>query len=146
RSKLKDDWDVAMLPKGKAGSISWIAGSGFGISAGTKFKNEAWQVLKYLTSTEGLNKVAAAGRGYPGRNSSVQAFYRKDVPPPQQELLGKPATNANASPTHKELVAKQATNAKPYRTNSTWQEIDTQLKRDLVDPVVITNKPVAEVI
>jgi ABC-type glycerol-3-phosphate transport system substrate-binding protein len=129
RSKLKDDWDVAMLPKGKAGSISWIAGSGFGISAGTKYKNEAWQVLKYLTSTEGLNKVAAAGRGYPGRNSSVQAFYRKDVPPP-----------------HQELVAKQATNAKPYRTNSTWQEIDTQLKRDLVDPVVITNKPVAEVI
>jgi len=129
RSKLKDEWDVALLPQGKAGSVSWIAGSGFGISAGTKYKNEAWQVLKYITSTEGLNKVAAAGRGYPGRNSSVQAFYRKDVPPP-----------------HQDLVAKQATNAKPYRTNSTWQEIDTQLKRDLVDPVVITNKPVAEVV
>ncbi len=129
RSKLKDDWDVTLLPKGKAGSVSWIAGSGFGISAGTKFKNEAWQVLKYITSTEGLNKVAAAGRGYPGRNSSVQAFYRKDVPPP-----------------HQDLIAKQAANAKPYRTNSTWQEIDTQLKRDLVDPVVITNKTVAEVI
>jgi multiple sugar transport system substrate-binding protein len=129
RSKLKDEWDIALMPKGKAGSISWIAGSGFGISASTKYKDEAWQVLKYITSTEGLSKVAAAGRGYPGRNSAVQAFYRKDVPPP-----------------HQELVAKQATNAKPYRTNATWQEIDTQLKRDLVDPVVITNKPVAEVV
>jgi ABC-type glycerol-3-phosphate transport system substrate-binding protein len=76
-----------------------------------------------------LSKVAAAGRGYPGRNSAVNAFYRKDVPPP-----------------HQELVAKQAQNAKPYRTNSTWQEIDTQLKRDLVDPIVITNKSVAEVV
>jgi ABC-type glycerol-3-phosphate transport system substrate-binding protein len=128
RSKLKDEWDIAVLPKGKAGSVSWIAGSGFGISATTKFKNEAWQVLKYITSTEGLSKVAAAGRGYPGRNSAVPAFYRKDVPP-----------------SHQELVAKQAANAKPYRTNSTWQEIDTQLKRDLVDPVVMSNKPVAEV-
>ena len=93
--KLKDDWDVAMLPKGKAGSVSWIAGSGFGISAGTKFKNEAWQVLKYLTSTEGLNKVAKAGRGYPGRNSSVQAFYRTDVPPEHQQLVAKQAKRAS---------------------------------------------------
>ncbi|HYW90005.1 MAG TPA: sugar ABC transporter substrate-binding protein [Chloroflexota bacterium] len=129
RSKVKDEWDIATLPRGKAGSISWIAGSGFGIAASTRFKSEAWQVLKYITSTEGLSKVAAAGRGYPGRNSAVNAFYRKDVPPP-----------------HQELVAKQAQNAKPYRTNSTWQEIDTQLKRDLVDPIVITNKSVAEVV
>ena len=65
-SKVKSVWDVTMLPRGKAGSVSWIAGSGFGIAAGTKFKNEAWQVLKYLTSTDGLSKVAKAGRGYPG--------------------------------------------------------------------------------
>src|SRR5262249_44702615 len=61
RSKVKDAWDVALLPRGKAGSISWIAGSGFGISSTTKYKDEAWQVLKYVTSTEGLSKVAKAG-------------------------------------------------------------------------------------
>ena len=127
RSKVKDVWDIALLPKGKAGSISWIAGSGFGIAASTKNRSEAWQVVKYITSTEGLSKVAKAGRGYPGRNSAVQAFYRTDVPP-----------------VHQQLIAKQAETGLPYRTNSTWQEILDQLKRDLVDPVVISNKPVAE--
>jgi multiple sugar transport system substrate-binding protein len=129
RSKLKDVWDIALLPKGKAGSISWVAGSGFGIATTTKNKTEAWQVLKYLTSTEGLSKVAKAGRGYPGRNSALQAFYRTDVPPE-----------------HQQLIAKQAEAGRPYRTNSTWQEILDQLKRDLVDPVVISNKPVAETV
>jgi ABC-type glycerol-3-phosphate transport system substrate-binding protein len=129
RSKLKDPWDVALLPKGKAGSISWVAGSGFGISSTTKNKNEAWQVVKYITSTEGLNKVAKAGRGYPGRASSLQSFYRTDVPPE-----------------HQPLIAKQAETGKPYRTNSTWQEIFDQLKRDLVDPIVVGGKPVAETV
>jgi ABC-type glycerol-3-phosphate transport system substrate-binding protein len=127
RSKVKDAWDVTLLPRGKAGSVSWIAGSGFGIATATKFKNEAWQVLKYITSTEGLSKVAKAGRGYPGRVSAVQSFYRTDVPPE-----------------HQQLIAKQAETGKPYRTNSTWQEILDQLKRDLVDQIVIAGKPVAE--
>ncbi|HLZ29181.1 MAG TPA: sugar ABC transporter substrate-binding protein [Chloroflexota bacterium] len=127
RSKLKSDWDVTLMPRGKAGSVSWIAGSGFGIAAGTRFKNEAWQALKYITSTEGLNKVAKAGRGYPGRVSSVPAFLRTDVPP-----------------AHQDVIAKQAQSGKPYRTNSTWQEISDQLKRDLVDPITVLNKPLAE--
>jgi multiple sugar transport system substrate-binding protein len=129
RSKLKDVWDIAPLPRGKAGSISWVAGSGFGIAASSRVKNEAWQVLKYITSTEGLNKVAQAGRGYPGRASSVPAFYRKDVLPERQEV-----------------VAKQAETARPFRTNSTWQEITVQLLSDLVDPIVVSGKPAAETI
>jgi multiple sugar transport system substrate-binding protein len=127
RSKVKDVWDVTLLPRGKAGSVSWIAGSGFGIAAGTKFKTEAWQVLKYITSTEGLIKVAKAGRGYPGRVSAQPSFYRTDVPPE-----------------HQQIIATQALSGKPYRTNSTWQEISDQLKRDLVDPITVLNKPVAE--
>jgi ABC-type glycerol-3-phosphate transport system substrate-binding protein len=107
--------------------VSWIAGSGFGIAAGTKFKTEAWQVLKYITSTEGLSKVAKAGRGYPGRVSAQPSFYRTDVPPE-----------------HQQIIATQALSGKPYRTNSTWQEISDQLKRDLVDPITVLNKPVAE--
>jgi multiple sugar transport system substrate-binding protein len=129
RSKVKDAWDVTTLPRGKAGSIASVAGSGFGISSTTKYKNEAWQVLKYLTSTEGLSKVAKAGRGYPGRASAVASFYRTDVPPANQQV-----------------VAKQAEAGKPFRTNSTWQEIDQQLKRELIDPIVVLGKPVTETI
>jgi ABC-type glycerol-3-phosphate transport system substrate-binding protein len=126
---MHDDWDITYFPRGTSGSVPWVAGSGFGISAGTKYKNEAWQTLKWLTSTEGLNQVARAGRGYPGRQSSQPAFVHKDVPPQRQEL-----------------IAEQAKTAKPYRVNANWQEIVTQLGRDLVDPIMLTGKPVADAI
>ena len=44
-----------------------------------------------------------------------------------------------------QLIAKQAETAKAFRTNSTWQEISVQLQRDFVDPIIVSNKPVAEV-
>ena len=57
----------------------------------------------------------------------MPAFLRTDVPP-----------------AHQDIIAKQAASGKPYRTNSTWQEISDQLKRDLVDPITVLNKPLAE--
>jgi ABC-type glycerol-3-phosphate transport system substrate-binding protein len=129
RSRMKDDWDVALFPKGKAGSIPQVAGSGFGISANTKFKNEAWQVVKFITSTDSLSKVAKAGRGYPGRASAVPAFIRKDVPPE-----------------HQELVEKQAKMGRPIRTNPVWEEINTLLAQQLLDPILVNNQPVSDTI
>jgi multiple sugar transport system substrate-binding protein len=129
RSKMKDDWDIVPLPKGKAGSISSVAGSGFGISTATKYPKESWAVLKALTSTDGLKKVASAGRGYPGRKSAVEAFYKKD-----------------ALPQHQDVIGEQLKSAKPYRTNPTWQEITTQLQSSLVDPITLEGKSVPDTI
>ena len=129
RSRMKDDWDIVPLPKGKAGAISSVAGSGFGVSTSSKYPKESWEVVKALTSTEGLKKVAASGRGYPGRKSAVEAFYKKD-----------------ALPQHQEVIGEQLKSAKPYRTNPTWQEITTQLQSSLVDPILLEAKPVPDVI
>ena len=129
RSKMRDDWDITFFPRGQAGSVPWVAGSGFGIAAGSQHKTEAWQALKWLTSSDSLQQVAKAGRGYPGRQSAQPAFVHKDVPPQ-----------------HQELIAEQAKTAKPYRVNTNWQEIVTQLGRDLVDPIMLTGKPVPEAI
>jgi multiple sugar transport system substrate-binding protein len=129
RSKMKEDWDIVPLPKGKAGAISTVAGSGFGISTSSKYPKESWEVVKALTSTEGLKKVAASGRGYPGRKSAVEAFYKKD-----------------ALPQHQEVIGEQLKTAKAFRTNPTWQEIVTQFQSSLVDPILLEGKPVADVI
>ncbi|MDQ3809633.1 MAG: sugar ABC transporter substrate-binding protein [Chloroflexota bacterium] len=129
RSKLKDDWDVTLLPKGKAGSVAQVAGSGFGISSSTKYREQAWQVVKYVTSSEGLKKVAAAGRGFPGRKSAVEAFFRKDQPPE-----------------HQDVIQAQLQTSRAYRTNPTWQEVVTQLQRDLLDPILLQGKPVREAV
>jgi ABC-type glycerol-3-phosphate transport system substrate-binding protein len=129
RSKLKDDWDITLLPRGKAGSIAWVAGSGFGISSNCKEKQEAYRVIKFLTSTESLSKLAKAGRGYPARVSAVPAFYRKDVPP-----------------AHQELIQKQAETARPFKVNANWQETENFLNHDILDRIVVANKPAAETI
>lgn len=128
RNKLKDEWDVTMVPKGKAGAVSWIAGSGFGISPNTKHKNEAWLALKLITSSESLKKVAKAGRGYPARTSALEAFYDPKVLPKNQQV-----------------VAKQAASARPPLTNPVWEEANALLKREL-DQIVLANKPAGEVI
>ena len=129
RSKLKDDWDITLLPRGRAGSVTWVAGSGFGVSANCRQRQEAYQVIKFITSTESLSKLAKAGRGYPARASALQAFYRKDVPP-----------------AHQELVQKQAGTGRPFKVNADWQQTENFLNRDVLDVILFANKPAADVI
>ena len=45
------EWGIAPIPSGPAGSVTWAAGSGFGISNTTDNPEAAWQALKTLTST-----------------------------------------------------------------------------------------------
>jgi multiple sugar transport system substrate-binding protein len=129
RSKLKDDWDITLLPRGRAGAITWVAGSGFGISASCKQRQEAYQVVRFITSTESLSKLAKAGRGYPARASALPAFYRKDVPP-----------------AHQELVQKQAATGRPFKVNADWQQTENFLNHDVLDVILFTNTPAADVI
>lgn len=76
RENADFDFGIAPMPAGKAGSVSWVAGSGFGISNSTANAEEAWQALKIITSSESLKGLAKAGRGYPARKSAVPAFER----------------------------------------------------------------------
>lgn len=126
RSKLKDEWDIALMPKGKAGNWTSVTGSGFGIASTSKHKEEAWEALKIITSTESLTKLAKAGRGYPARNSALPAFYNDTLPPKNQRL-----------------IEKQSTMTKPIFANATFEETNALLKREF-DKIFVAGQPVAE--
>lgn len=128
RSKLKDEWDIQVLPKGKAGRIAYLAGSGFGISPNTKYKNEAWLAVKTITSPESLTKLAKAGRAYPARKSALVGFYNPQILPKNQQV-----------------VDKQAASGRPPNTNATWEEAQQLIKREL-DKTVLANQPAADVL
>jgi multiple sugar transport system substrate-binding protein len=81
RKEATFNWDIAPIPTGSTGSITTVNGSGFGISNTTEHPEAAWQALKVITSTESLEKVARAGRGYPARQSAVPAFVDPSLPP-----------------------------------------------------------------
>lgn len=125
-------WDVAPLPAGKAGSVTWVAGSGFGISNTTEHPEEAWQAVKVITSSASLQKLAKAGRGYPARRSAVPAFVDPSAPPENVGVVER-------------IVAEQGVQARFFRTTTTWQETQVMLNRDF-HPIYLGQESVEEVV
>jgi multiple sugar transport system permease protein len=60
------DWDIAPFPAGPTGLHGVQTGwSGYGISSGTKHKQLAWELVKYLAGPPGLSRLASSGLAQP---------------------------------------------------------------------------------
>lgn len=127
RSKAKFDWDITTIPSGKEGSKTWVAGSGFGISASSKHKEEAWKALTVILGEEGQKYLAQTGRAYPGRKSAAEEFMK-----------------VTEKPENLEAVKIAASKAEPFKTTVNWGEITSIMTREL-DHVWINNAPAKEV-
>lgn len=134
RKNATFNWDVAPFPAGAAGSNTFVAGSGFGISNTTENPDEAWQALKIITSQASLEKVARAGRGYPARQSSVPAFVDPSVPPQNVGVVEQVLDGA-----------LPGVSARFYRTTTTWQETSVMLRQEL-SPVYAGERSVEEMV
>lgn len=132
RSNATFDWDIAPLPAGPAGSVTWVAGSGFGLSRTTEHPEEAWQALKVITSSASLNKTAAAGRGYPARKSALPSFIDRTQKPEGVDVV-------------EQIVAEQIASARFLRTTTTWQETEVMLTRDF-SPVYLGDQSVEDTV
>jgi multiple sugar transport system substrate-binding protein len=85
RDGLKDDWDVALVPKGKVERKTGMGTLGYAISADTKNADAAWDVLNY-TFTEGMKVFMESYLLVP----PIKSFYED---PAWQKLPGPPYTN-----------------------------------------------------
>lgn len=132
RANASFDWDIAPLPAGPGGSVTWVAGSGFGLSRNTRHPEEAWQALKVITSSASLNKTAAAGRGYPGRLSAVPSFVDRAQKPTGVDVV-------------EQIVAEQIASARFLKTTTTWQETQVMMTRDF-DPLYLGDQSVEDTI
>jgi len=129
RKSAKFDFDIAPFPAGKAGSIPWDAGSGFGISNKTKNPDEAFQALSVLTSTDSLKKIANGGRAFPARKSAVSAYIDATLPPKNAPIV-------------EGLDAK----ARFLRTTTTWQETEVMLGQEFSSQLFLGQKSVKEIV
>jgi len=60
------DWDIAPFPAGPTGLHGVTnGGSGYGISATTRYPKESWELLKYIAGPIGLGNLAKAGLAQP---------------------------------------------------------------------------------
>ncbi|HLZ57496.1 MAG TPA: sugar ABC transporter substrate-binding protein [Ktedonosporobacter sp.] len=132
RSNAKFDWDIAPVPAGKAGSVTWVAGSGFGLSNATKYPDEAWKALSVITSKASLDKVAKSGRGYPARQSSVPAFVNPGVKPEHVDTVLK-------------ILSGDIAKTRFFRTTTTWQETEVMLTQEF-SPVFLGQRSVDDTV
>jgi multiple sugar transport system substrate-binding protein len=129
RSNAKFDFDVAPVPAGKAGSVAWAAGSGFGISKVTKESDAVFKAISVITSEASLSSLTRAGRGYPARQSAVPIFEAK-APPEHAAVVQK-------------ILNSEIGKTRPFRSTATWQETDVMLTQDLI-PAIFLGKPSIE--
>jgi multiple sugar transport system substrate-binding protein len=129
RKSAKFDFDYVPFPAGKAGSVPWDAGSGFGISNKTKNPDEAWQALTALTSTESLKKIANGGRAFPARKSAVSAYIDPALPPKNATIV--------------EAIDEKA---RFLKTTTTWQEIEVMMGQDFASQLFLGQKSVKDIV
>ncbi|MGO4374796.1 extracellular solute-binding protein, partial [Paenibacillus sp. MCAF20] len=92
--KLGEDFDVAPLPKGTRQAVangSWA----LGISSKTKYPEEAWLFINWMTSYEGLKIYSSITHDIPARYSVAKEFselneYPKNIFVTQNQKYGRP--------------------------------------------------------
>lgn len=123
RQNASFNWDVVPFPAGSAGSVPWVAGSGWGISANAPDPQAAWKALKELTSTESLKILDDAGRVFPSRKSTFALRTASDEAPKNAALVDK-------------VLSGEIGAARPLVPPPTWNEIG-QLAMQLMSPLFI---------
>jgi len=125
RTKADFDFDVAPVPSGKAGSVAWAAGSGFGISKVTKEPDAVFKAISVITGPDALKSLTRAGRGYPARQSAVPIFESKS-PPKHADIVQR-------------VLNSEIAKTRPFRATATWQETDVMLTQDLIPAIFLGN-------
>ncbi len=67
------NWNVAELPAGPAGQSNWLFWGAYVVNAKTEHPQEAWELIKKLTSADVQGQIAALGANIPSRAYSDQA-------------------------------------------------------------------------
>ncbi len=80
--QAKFDWGVVEMPEGPVGKRTWLFWDPYLISAGTQHPQEAWTVLKELTSPEVQAQIAMLGAHIPSSKdkTAVDAFLNSRPP------------------------------------------------------------------
>ncbi len=76
--KREFKFDVAPIPKGRGGNFIAVGASGYALPSKAKYKDEGWELLKFLTSKEVQSKVASGHRWGPSRPDSIDNLAWED--------------------------------------------------------------------
>lgn len=75
--EAKVNWDITTLPVGKEGGTI-LGGENWAITAGTKHKDIAWDIIKFIQQKEQLQKYLETAGRLPSRKDVIQDPYWQD--------------------------------------------------------------------
>jgi multiple sugar transport system substrate-binding protein len=112
------EWDATHVPRGKNGRYAASGGgTGQGIAAGTRYPDEAWELLKFLLSPEALHiEIVKDQLNMPGRKSLANS----------KEYLG-----SGLPPRNLKVFVDGLPYLRPDPQTTNWQEIDQALTREM---------------
>lgn len=89
RENDKFEWGVVEMPKGPGGNSSWLFWGPYVVSAKSAHPEQAWTVLKALTSADVQAQIAALGTNIPSNKAqtAVDAFLNSKPPADNQPFV-----------------------------------------------------------
>ncbi|HET7770356.1 MAG TPA: sugar ABC transporter substrate-binding protein [Chloroflexota bacterium] len=98
RSQFK--WDVMQMPKQKQ-RAQFLSGSSFGVAKSSKYPNESWELLKFISGTQAQNTMTDMGLLFPSRMSIAKSDkFLKSTPPTNNDVYLKDVEVARILPMH----------------------------------------------
>ena len=107
-------WDIAPLPEGTEGRFPQLGQAGYGLFEGSKYPEEAKELLKFFTSQEGI--------------TSTSTFF---VPPRESVLSSDEFVNQPNNPPKESIqraVIDEMDNARLPVGHTEWQKIDSAIQ------------------
>lgn len=94
------DWDIVTVPYGSAGSVSNVDCSGYSLSASSKHKTEAIELVKFLNSPQSVSKLTQSGLIVPARRDIAysSAFLDNSKKPLNAMAYLKAVETGNVTP------------------------------------------------
>lgn len=120
---------VAPLPRGEGDSRFITAGSGWGISAASQHKEEAYKALQILTGPKAAEILASAGRALPGRIAEQTYWY---------DVAAKDVAGT------REVLAYMFEHTTPFRINEYWNEFENLITQYM--PVALNGDSTPEAV
>ncbi|MBN1348295.1 sugar ABC transporter substrate-binding protein [candidate division KSB1 bacterium] len=80
-------WDIAPLPTGPAGTFSRAAFDGLGINAQSTVKQEAWDFIKIVLSSQGQEFLGRRAKSVPIKISDAMTYYVRSDTPQNEEIV-----------------------------------------------------------
>lgn len=89
KDQAKFAYDVAPIPRGPVCRATFIGGASYGVLRAARHKDEAWELVKFMTGKEYQQKTAVLSGLVPSRRSVAEsvAYLKRRTPPRSRHVV-----------------------------------------------------------